>query len=199
MINDNRQTLNYKPINIFIMKNNFNLLLGIIATFLLFTSCEKDFYEDVELQKNNLESIDVKTITYEEFKSKLKPLENKPAVKMIINNTNSTNHYARSENDSDIEIFTDVIKEITSGTYKSYTMYIKTSDTIASRFYNLTLEEKEGNTDAFITKYSPTENWLNDKNQPFEGGITTFRVDEPTSGGSIKFKDINDGGGGEQS
>ncbi|UPQ80072.1 AHH domain-containing protein [Flavobacterium azooxidireducens] len=174
------------------MKNNFNLLLGIIATFLLFISCDKDFYEDVELQKNNLESIDVKTITYDEFKRKLKSLENKPAVKMIINNTNSTNHYARSEDDSDIEIFTDVIKEITSGTYKSYTMYIKTSDTIASKFYNLTLEEKEGNTAAFITKYSPTENWLNDKNQPFEGDIRTFRVIEPGPGGSIKFTHIDE-------
>ncbi|UPQ80068.1 AHH domain-containing protein [Flavobacterium azooxidireducens] len=177
------------------MKNNFNLLLGIIATFLLFISCDKDFYEDVELQKNNLESIDVKTITYDEFKRKLKSLENKPAVKMIMNNTNSIRHFARSGDDSEIEIFTDVIKEITSGTYKSYTMYIKTSDTIASKFYNLTLEEKEGNTAAFITKYSPTENWLNDKNQPFDGGITTFRV-EPGPSGSIKFTHFDEGGGG---
>ncbi|UPQ80065.1 hypothetical protein M0M57_04335 [Flavobacterium azooxidireducens] len=177
------------------MKNNFNLLLGIIATFLLFISCDKDFYEDVELQKNNLESIDVKTITYDEFKRKLKSVENKPAVKMIMNNTNSIRHFARSGDDSEIEIFTDVIKEITSGTYKSYTMYIKTSDTIASKFYNLTLEEKEGNTAAFITKYSPTENWLNDKNQPFDGGITTFRV-EPGPSGSIKFTHFDEGGGG---
>ncbi|PKP18234.1 MAG: hypothetical protein CVU07_02435, partial [Bacteroidetes bacterium HGW-Bacteroidetes-23] len=116
---------------------------------------------------------------------------------MIMNNTNSIRHFARSGDDSEIEIFTDVIKEITSGTYKSYTMYIKTSDTIASRFYNLTLEEKEGNTDAFITKYSPTENWLNDKNQPFEGGITTFRA-EPGPGGSIKFTHVDEEGGGDE-
>lgn len=114
---------------------------------------------------------------------------------MIMKNTNSIRHFARSGDDSEIEIFTDVIKEITSGTYKSYTMYIKTSDTIASKFYNLTLEEKEGNTAAFITKYSPTENWLNDKNQPFDGGITTFRV-EPGPGGSIKFTQFDEGGGG---
>ncbi|UPQ80287.1 hypothetical protein M0M57_05480 [Flavobacterium azooxidireducens] len=178
------------------MKTSLKLLFVFIATILLFTSCDKDFYEDVELQKNNLESIDVKTITYDEFKRKLKSVENKPAVKMILNNTNSIRHFARSGDDSEIEIFTDVIKEITSGTYKSYTMYIKTSDTIASKFYNLTLEEKEGNTDAFITKYSPTENWLDDKSQPFEGGITTFRV-EPGPGGSIKFTHVDEEGGGE--
>ncbi|UPQ78074.1 SprT-like domain-containing protein [Flavobacterium azooxidireducens] len=174
------------------MKTSLKLLFLFIATILLFTSCDKDFYEDVELQKNNLESIDVKTITYDEFKRKLKSVENKPTVKMIMNNTNSIRHFARSGDDSEIEIFTDVIKEITSGTYKSYTMYIKTSDTIASKFYNLTLEEKEGNTAAFITKYSPTENWLNDKNQPFEGDIRTFRVIEPGPGGSIKFTHIDE-------
>lgn len=180
------------------MKNNFKLLALLFTTILCFTSCDKDLYEDIELQKQSIEAIDVKTITYEEFKRKLKPLEKKPLVKMIIDDTNSISNYARTGDDSEIEIFTDVIKEITSGTYKSYTMYIKTSDTIASKFYNLTLEEKEGNTAAFITKYSPTENWLNDKNQPFQGEITTFRV-EPGPGGSIKFTHIDDGGGGGSS
>ncbi|PKP18233.1 MAG: hypothetical protein CVU07_02430 [Bacteroidetes bacterium HGW-Bacteroidetes-23] len=63
------------------MKTSLKLLFLFIATILLFTSCDKDFYEDVELQKNNLESIDVRTITYDEFKRKLKSVENKPAVK----------------------------------------------------------------------------------------------------------------------
>ncbi|UPQ80166.1 hypothetical protein M0M57_04860 [Flavobacterium azooxidireducens] len=179
------------------MTHKFKSLLSFIIFLFLFSSCEKDFYEDIDLQKKQIKEIDIKTITYEDFSRKMQVLKNKPAVKMIMNKANSslTNHNARTGDDSDIEIYTDIIKEITSGTYKSYTMYIKTSDTIASRFYNLTLEEKEGNTDAFITKYSPTENWLNDKNQPFEGGITTFRA-EPGPGGSIKFTHVDEEGGG---
>jgi hypothetical protein len=86
-----------------------------------------------------------------------------------------------------ISVYTDVIKEVTLGNYKSYTMRISSENDQSSIFYNLTLEDKNGQPDMFVTQYIPTQNWLNDQNQVFEGNITTMSIDDithaPPSGG----------------
>ncbi|GAA0752393.1 hypothetical protein [Psychroflexus lacisalsi] len=75
-----------------------------------------------------------------------------------------------------ISVYTDVIKEVTLGNYKSYTMRITSENDQSSIFYNLTLEDKNGQPDMFVTQYIPTQNWLNDQNQVFEGNITTMGI-----------------------
>jgi len=54
-------------------------------------------------------------------------------------------------------------------------MYSVSPNTTDSKFYNLTIEDKNGEADMFVTKYQPTANWLNDKDQVFEGNISTLR------------------------
>ncbi|WP_138434760.1 hypothetical protein [Winogradskyella algicola] len=78
---------------------------------------------------------------------------------------------------------------------------IQEVDTTA--FYNLTIEDKNGQSKMLVTKYSPTQNWLNDKKQPFEGTITSFGdgdFNNPTNSVTdLTWVFDHEGGAGEES
>ena len=95
--------------------------------------------------------------------------------------------------DSDFVVRTDVVKEISQGDYTSYTMFVETQKTADSTFYNITLEDRNGEERLFVTKYTPTETWLQNKNQAFSGVIVTRRatiLENPHENGV----DLNTGG-----
>lgn len=90
-----------------------------------------------------------------------------------------------------ITIYTDEIKEVTLDDYTSYTMLIALPESDSTKFYNLTIEDKNGVEGMFMTKYAPTEDWLNDKSKAYEGTIKTARIDvitqefPPDGGGEV--------------
>jgi len=90
-----------------------------------------------------------------------------------------------------VTIFTDEIKEVTLGDYTSYTMLMKFPEQDSTKFYNITMEEKNGIDGMFVTKYTPTQQWLQDKSTAFEGNISTYRVNE-----DIEAVDHDSGGSG---
>jgi len=67
-----------------------------------------------------------------------------------------------------LTIATDIIKQVTLGDYTSYTMEVVQA-TDSTVFYNLTIEYKNGETGMFLTKYTPTQYWLDNTNESYQG------------------------------
>lgn len=103
--------------------------------------------------------------------------------------------YAKNTKDTlGLTIYTDEIKKITLGDYTSYTMRVSKADNNQAKesttFYNLTIEEKNGESNIFATKYVPTQSWLNNTNQPFLGSINSMDASDLT--------DVFDDGSGDE-
>lgn len=60
--------------------------------------------------------------------------------------------------------------------YTSYTMYIEIQTNESTSFYNLTIEDKNGTEQMFITKYTPTDYWLDNKDEAYQGNVSTQRI-----------------------
>jgi hypothetical protein len=170
------------------MIKKFKLLLLFSLSILLFNSCEKDLYEDII---NQDKQINIKQISLEKFNSKMRQMKNKPDIERFMVSSKNSSLLNRTESTSDFEINTDDIKEITQGDYSSYTMYVKTLDTTNS-IYNITIEEVDDYTTFFITKYIPTTYWLENKNNPYEGEIITFRESNSNSGSTVSLQEYLD-------
>jgi hypothetical protein len=84
-------------------------------------------------------------------------------------------------------------------------MRMATPDVDSTKFYNIIFEEKNGTSGIFVTKYTPTEQWLTDKEQAFEGSAKTYRVtddithviDDAGGGGGSSGGIINSGASNE--
>lgn len=157
------------------MKNLFKKLLKItfICFLFLLIGCEKDLYN--ETLYHNSKEMKIKEVTFEEFSFKLNQFKNKPKIEGMLSSFKDNGYQAR-ENVSDVIIFIDRIKEITQGSYISYTMYMKTPETKNDTFFNITIENKERPANVFITKYHTTNNWFQNPKQGFEGDISTYRI-----------------------
>lgn len=162
-------------------------LLAIIAIFTI-VACEKDLYEDAI---NQDKEINIKPISLEKFNSKIRQMKNKPEIERFMVSSKKNSALSRTESTSEFEIITDDIKEITQGDYTSYTMYLKTPDT-TNNIYNITIEEIDGNSYFFITKYIPTNYWLENKDLPFEGEIVTYRESNTNSSGANTLQEYLD-------
>lgn len=157
------------------MKIKFKIL-SLISFLLIIVSCEKDLYEDVIYQEQ-LKNIKVKSISFDDLKNKFNGLNSKPDIENLT--MQSSNHLLLSKGafSPEVTILTDEIKEISNGNYTSFTMMLATPDTIANNLYNVTIEIINQNiTGVFITKYQATDYWMDDKKQPFDGTIFTYKL-----------------------
>jgi hypothetical protein len=162
-------------------------LLAIIAIFVI-VACDKDLYEEAI---NQDKEINIKQISLEKFNSKMRQMKNKPEIERFMVSSRNGSALSRTERTSEFEIITDDIKEITQGDYTSYTMYLKTPDT-TNNIYNITIEEIDGNSSFFITKYIPKTYWLENKNIPFDGEIITYRESNTNSSGANTLQEYLD-------
>lgn len=190
------------------MKNRlFTIVFGLatlIGIFLI--SCESDLESRTniasEKQQQN-SNFNLREVTLEEISTKFNPIKEKFKLGKHLKSKKDafvTTQF-RTGDDSEIIIYTDNIKEITQNDYTSYTMYMQIPGSLPNNFYNITIEEQNGETSLFVTKYTTTNNWLENQTQPFEGEITTFRLEGGTSSSTNEFLDadtIDDlmGGGG---
>lgn len=166
------------------LKKSKPFLIAIIVIFTV-VACEKDLYEDVI---NQDKQINIKQISLEKFNSKMRQMINKPEIERFMVSSINNSALSRSESTSGFEIITDDIKEINQGDYTSYTMYVKTSDT-TKNIYNITIEEINDYSTFFITKYIPTTYWLENKDQPYDGEIITFRESNTNSDGAVSLQE----------
>ncbi len=74
-----------------------------------------------------------------------------------------------------LTIATDIIKQVTMGDYSSYTMKI-IHENDSTVFYNLTIEYKNGKSGMFVTKYTPTAYWLDNKDSAYQGNIQSRKM-----------------------
>ena len=177
------------------MKHNLKKITLLFITLILLGSCEKDLYDDL-INQNSNKAISIKPISLEKFHEKLMKMKNKPEIERFMISTKNSSRQNRTGSTSEFEIITDEIKEITQGDYTSYTMYIITPDT-TSNIYNITIEEIDGYSSFFITKYTPSTYWLENKDQPFDGNITTYRLAPSNTGGTNTLQEFLEMIGGE--
>tara|TARA_R110002124_G_scaffold139543_1_gene303734 strand:- start:733 stop:2580 length:1848 start_codon:yes stop_codon:yes gene_type:complete len=166
------------------MKNKFLIATLCLGLLTVYFACEKDdtiVKEEQTLETSRSQSQDLPTIkrlSYGNAGEKFNHLKNTFGLDSYLDITRATssNIYQRTSDTSGIIIYTNVIKEVSKEGYTSYTMYMETSDSDDSKFYNLTLEEKNGVEDNFVTKYEPTQQWLANRNQEFDGFVTVVRA-----------------------
>lgn len=155
------------------------LLFMLLLFGTLFISCENEeelLEEAVPIYNEDL-PISIVTTTFEEAGEKFKQISKQHELeshKRLV----SFGGIEKSGSSGGIVIISEEIKEIKRGDYTSYTMLIEPKDIESNIFYNLTIEDVKGVTKLFITKYDPTDAWLENNNMRFEGQITTFRIDD---------------------
>lgn len=161
------------------------LKLGIVlfsAAFLI-TTCEKEN----SLEENYAENTDVvksptiKTLTLDEVGDVFNRLSYKYQISSYFQSALESDELSRSTQDTlGLTIYTDVIKEITLDNYTSYTMRVEVPNTETTDFYNLTVEEKNGETDLILIKYTPTDYWTDNKTEPYQGTVEMQRIEDIT-------------------
>jgi len=164
------------------MKHKFLIAIFCIGLLGLYFACEKDdtFIKEESVVDTSATQITptLNTLSYDNAGDTFNRLKSELQIGPYFQFEQNDDVLSRSAQDTlGITIFTDVIKEVISGDYASYTMLIITPNTTASKFYNLTIENKNGEASMFITQYQPTENWINNKEQPFEGDVASRSIE----------------------
>lgn len=148
------------------------LLFGISAIVI---GCQKDDNVSTE-QNSELKIPQIETISYDDDNTTFNNLKSQYNLDRYKATKFTGNIQAKSTTDTlGLVIETDIIKQATLGNYTSYTMKIVHQND-STVFYNLTIEYKNGESDMFITKYTPTEYWINNKDKPFQGEVQSKRA-----------------------
>lgn len=157
-------------------KTNLKLTMLLMAIAFMAVSCQKDDAFTKDEQNTQALVPTIKTISYSQAGATFNRLKNDLQIEPYLKTPLSQNMQARNSMDTlGFTVYTDVIKQVTLGDYISYTMLIANPQADSTKFYNLTIEDKNGTAYMFITKYTPTEEWRNDTNTAYRGGITTFK------------------------
>lgn len=176
------------------MKNKFLIAIFCVGLLGLYFACEKDdtFVKEESVANNSPTQITttLNTLSYDNAGDTFNRLKSELQIGPYFQFEQNDDVLSRSAQDTlGITIFTDVIKEVIAGDYSSYTMLIALPNSSDSVFYNLTIESKNGEASMFVTKYEPTQEWLDDKSKAFEGNVSTRRAD------SFEAVPIDEGGG----
>ncbi|TXD80794.1 hypothetical protein ESY86_19985 [Subsaximicrobium wynnwilliamsii] len=148
------------------------LLFGISAIAI---ACQKDDNVSTE-QNSELKIPQIETISYDDDNTTFNNLKSQYNLDRYRATKFTGNIQAKSTTDTlGLVIETDIIKQATLGDYTSYTIKIVHQND-STVFYNLTIEYKNGESDLFITKYTPTEYWINNKDKPFQGKVQSKRA-----------------------
>lgn len=156
------------------MKQHIKKLSVLFLLAALFASCDAE--ETYLKEKNSNNGIPViKTLTYEQAGETFKRLKKELKIEKHLKIPENSDLQARTIKDTlGFQIEADIIKQVTLGDYTSYTMKIVKEDE-NTIFYNLTIEEKNGESNMYIIQYNPTEYWLNHKDQYFRGSVKSIK------------------------
>lgn len=176
------------------MKHKFLIAIFCIGLLGLYFACEKDdtFIKEESVVDTSATQITptLNTLSYDNAGDTFNRLKSELQIGPYFQFEQNDDVLSRSAQDTlGFTIYTDVIKEVIADNYLSYTMLIVTPSTTDSKFYNLTIEDKNGEADMFISKYVPSAEWLQDKSKAFKGNISVYRVD------TFEAVPIDDGGG----
>src|SRR5690606_28525638 len=95
-------------------------LFGTILVFLVLFGCKQDDFHNENTQQSTNEIV-IKDISFDEFSKKLNKMKNKPNLERYMRSSeNGGIQHARLEAGHGYVIYTDEIKEIRHGDYRSY-------------------------------------------------------------------------------
>lgn len=167
------------------------------------------------MQQSNISQIQIiptiKNISYSKPGAVFNNLKNSFKLETYLKSKNEAQAYAKETSDTlGITIYTDDIKEVTLGDYTSYTMRISKPNTTAqaknhsqdNTFYNLTIEDRSGVSNMYVTQYEPTDNWINNTNTIYEGDVSSMSLESFIEAGDDFGGETNDSdgyGGGSSS
>jgi hypothetical protein len=180
------------------MKNKILSAVLCLVLLAIYFACEKD--DAFVKEKQSIESSDlqkmpnIKTVSIDEVGETFNTLKSRYQLDGFLKSNTEANTLSRNTIDTlGITIYIDDIKEVTLDDYTSYTMLIALPESDSTKFYNLTIEDENGEEGMFMTKYTPTQEWLDDKSKAYEGTVKTARIDvitqefPPDGGGEIEI------------
>ncbi|SDG88768.1 hypothetical protein [Winogradskyella thalassocola] len=146
----------------------------------VYYSCDKDDGIVKEVLNTEVATPVFKTLTYETADAIFNRLRTDVKITKYLKLPEGSTLQSKSTQDTlGLTIATDIIKQVTLGTYTSYTMKI-VHQTDSTVFYNLTIEDKNGVSSMLVTKYTPTDYWLSNKGEAYQGGIQSKKVNKLT-------------------
>ena len=174
------------------MKRKLQISILLLGLLTIYFACQKD--DAVTTQQNIEQRIPkIKTVSYQEVGETFNRLTNKYQLDVFLDVGLDDNYLAKTTIDTlGITIYVDNIKEVSLDDYVSYTLLVATPNSTDSMFYNITIEDKNGETGIILTKYEPTQTWLADTSQKYEGHVEAKRFYDITRIG----EELDDGGGG---
>ena len=168
---------NQKPI--YCMKQHIKKLSFLFLLATLLASCDAEEMYLKESKSNNGEPV-IKTLSYKEAGETFNRLKNELKIEKHLKIPETSNLQARTIKDTlGFLIETDLIKQVTLGEYKSYTMKL-VKEIEGNIFFNLTIEDKNGESSMFMTCYIPSSYWVNNKDEAFQGVIVSRRMNTLT-------------------
>lgn len=179
------------------IKHLFLKFIVFVGLAFLIFSCEQDNIVN-ETQKEsilkNQKAPTIRTFSQDNIGERFNDIAQQLNIRKYLKKSKDLSYASRTSYDTlGVTIYTDEIKEVTIDDYTSYTMRMATPETDSTSFYNVTIEDDNGVTEMYVIKYTPEETWLDNKDQPYEGNITTVRVNNFTH----ILPDDQGGGAGE--
>jgi len=168
----------------------FRLLL--VTSFFIFSSCEKDLYEEAIKPENN--KVASKKITFEEFKNKIGYSNISAKIRSKLERTPALDNSSQllQKEGEDYQIYTNEIMETILGDKVTYSMLIEKNNIDKDKLYNIVFEQVQGMVKESIIeyKYDSEQKLTNikeyDKNfVPFRQYNLTVPVPVKTSTGKI--------------
>jgi len=174
------------------MKHKFLIAILCLGMLTAYYSCQKDDAVTKEEQTSEVTKPVFKTLSYETTDATFNRLKDEVKITKYLKTPHSSSLQGKSMQDTlGLTIATDIIKQVTLGDYTSYTMKI-VHQSDSTVFYNLTIEDKNGVSGIFITKFTPTEYWLNNKDKPYEGDVVVAKTNVFTNYSDVEevFDDL---------
>lgn len=151
---------------------NYLKIGGLLLSMLFIISACQD--ESFNNHQETIYEKRLKRITLNELNSRIGNSEgySKLSAMFDVNKSKTTNYQQRLESSNNPYILTDEIVMIEKDNMTFYTFKIE-SDAIGSQFYNLVVAMDEFNSirSTRILEYTPSEYWLQDTSQPFNGTV----------------------------
>lgn len=144
------------------------LLFGI---FLFILACQKESFDNVQ---ETVQEKKLKRITLNELNSKIGNSNDysKLSAMFDVNRPKASSYQQRLETSDNPYLLTDEIAVVTKENITFYTFKIE-SDTSGNKFYNLVvaMDESQSIRSTRILEYTPSDYWLQDTTQPFNGMV----------------------------
>ena len=153
------------------MKHLKKMFFSVGLMFALFGCDSQEFYI-----KGKSNTPVIKTISYYQVGEKFNTLKRNLQIEKNLKPPKLLNQQNKTIVDTfGLKVETDIIKQVTLGDYTSYTMRIvkENENTI---FYNLTIEDKGGESSMYIIQYNPTEYWISHKDEYFKGSVKSVKM-----------------------